>query len=140
MPTSICRVCLFVCLLIHPPVRWLCNRSKGAQEGAYAISVSGKYKDNKCGATDDAASFWYSGEGKGGGKGGVNQTFENAANAALLRNHETGTPVRVVRAVQAPRQQKQYVYEGLYQVAEYKHARGSDGFLVSYDIKVAHMS
>jgi hypothetical protein len=62
------------------------------------------------------------------------QTYEYAPNAALLRNFETGTPVRVLRAVQAPAgsgARQQYVYEGLYQVAEHKRVPGRDGVMVS---------
>jgi len=69
----------------------------------------------------------------------TDQTYEHSDNAALLANHQSGTPVRVFRAKMLQQQEpggrvrpvRMYVYEGLYQVIEHRSVPSQDGPLVS---------
>lgn len=60
------------------------------------------------------------------------QTYEQADNAALVRNYETGTPVRVFRGQKAAKGYPVYMYEGLYIITGHKMAPSADGPLVRF--------
>jgi hypothetical protein len=164
--------------------------SKGEEHGAYAIVLSGGYKDDD----DTGADLWYTGAGgQAAGSGAKkqvsarargmwgaqllrrcgarcwcaarrrgcvwargmqppampltrarthtrtrtqahDQTFEHADNAALVRNWSSGTPVRVFRGRMGPgpdgKEERQYIYEGLYNVVDKRRVAGKDGPLV----------
>lgn len=53
------------------------------------------------------------------------QSYENVGNAALVRNFETGTPVRVFRGQKG--KPPVYSYEGLYKVVGHRMERSRDG-------------
>lgn len=69
------------------------------------------------------------------------QLCQASDNAALLANHQSGTPVRVFRTdvlqQEGPdgrvRPVRMYVYEGLYQVTEHRSVPSQDGVMVSTD-------
>jgi hypothetical protein len=58
------------------------------------------------------------------------QAYKQADNAALVRNFETGTPVRVFRGQKSTKGYPLYTYEGLYVITEHKMAPSADGPLV----------
>jgi hypothetical protein len=60
------------------------------------------------------------------------QTYEQADNAALVRNYETGTPVRVFRGQKAAKGYPLYTYEGLYIITGHKMTPSADGPLVRF--------
>eukprot|EP00798_Chlamydomonas_sp_ICE-L_P013694 gene13694-19586_t len=98
--------------------------------GAYAIVLSGGYKDDQ----DEGTTFWYTGQG-GQGPGGVQVTDQKweRGNLALKHSSETGTPVRVFRGGKHGTGKvitsinRRYVYDGLYLVKEAKMEPSSDG-------------
>lgn len=53
------------------------------------------------------------------------QEYESVGNAGLLRNYETGTPVRVFRGRAGT--PPVYTYEGLYKVVAHTMVKSSDG-------------
>jgi hypothetical protein len=61
--------------------------------GAYAIVLSGGYKDDH----DKGAELWYTGEGGQKGKKQVFNQEWTRGNLALRSNKETGQPVRLIR-------------------------------------------
>ncbi|KAJ7512032.1 PUA-like domain-containing protein [Mycena galericulata] len=111
--------------------------------GAFAIVLNGGYEDDD----DRGETIIYTGEGKGGkeGKGKPQegeapksekaqrgpQDMKSPRNAALLRNVETGLPVRVIRGPEGnikfcPSQG--YRYDGLYTVVRAWMEEGVAGF------------
>lgn len=59
------------------------------------------------------------------------QTYDSADNQALLQSYKTGAPVRVFRGKIGAKQERLYVYEGLYKVTAHKKEPSQDGPLVS---------
>ncbi|GAX85598.1 hypothetical protein CEUSTIGMA_g13013.t1 [Chlamydomonas eustigma] len=100
--------------------------SPDTKSGAYAICLSGGYKDDE----DEGTTFWYTGQG-GQGDHGVQVKDQEMVkgNMALKVSSETQMPVRVVRGT-LNNKQLQYVYEGLYIVKRYEMVPSSNGPLV----------
>ena len=93
------------------------------KEGARAVVFSGGYVDDVWNS-DEA---WYTGEGGQDRRGRQVHDQELAGgNLALQRSLEMGKPVRVIRQI-AKGDDFEYVYEGLYRVAESRFESGRDG-------------
>ncbi|KAL6761714.1 hypothetical protein V8C86DRAFT_808288 [Haematococcus lacustris] len=95
--------------------------------GAHAIVLSGGYQDDEDGGTE----FWYTGSGGRDHKSGLQVADQEWTkdNLALRNNHETGTPVRVIRGSKANKVLK-YTYDGLYIVREAVLQVNSSGYKV----------
>mmetsp|Transcript_6720 Transcript_6720/g.17148 ORF Transcript_6720/g.17148 Transcript_6720/m.17148 type:complete len:602 (+) Transcript_6720:103-1908(+) len=98
--------------------------TKAFSKGAYAIALSGGYKDD-----DQGDVITYTGVGTSG-----DQSFTTPGNGALRNNCLMNEPVRVVRKSQATKHEKFcYIYDGLYDVIHYALTRegGDTGRLVA---------
>lgn len=110
---------------LHPQILRGIHCRASETRGAYAIALSGAYKDDE----DKGSSFVYTGEG---GMSGATQVTDQEfvkGNLALKRNYETGCPVRVIRG-KMEGGKRVYVYDGLYKVTAATRERSKDDPLV----------
>mmetsp|Transcript_6265 Transcript_6265/g.13737 ORF Transcript_6265/g.13737 Transcript_6265/m.13737 type:complete len:611 (+) Transcript_6265:42-1874(+) len=112
-------------LALHTQILRGIDFLKDETRGAYAVVLSGGYADDE----DEGSEFWYTGEGGQKGKKQINDQTWTGGNLALKQSCETKTPVRVFRGVNMEGV-NMYLYEGLYNVTEYKLAVSKDGPLV----------
>ncbi|GII80087.1 hypothetical protein Sru01_50690 [Sphaerisporangium rufum] len=101
-----------------------------AREGADAIVLNGGYPDDQ----DEGDIIIYTGEGgQSAEKKQIADQVIEGGNAALVKSHLEGLPVRVIRghgekSKYAPRQG--YEYSGLYRIQRYWFKKREDGFQV----------
>jgi len=110
--------------------RWGGGIDGNASEGASAIVLNGGYEDDQ----DLGDEIIYTGAGGNDPNTGQqidDQTWKNSGNAALLKSHNEGLPVRVIRG----KNQKSifspnsgYSYAGLYSVVDAWIEKGKSGF------------
>ena len=108
----------------------------GISSPVESIVVYGEYQDTD----DEGATLWYNGEGMQ--KDGVllhNQSLSSIGNLGLALNCEGNVPVRVMRRLpsstpkgtggspKALSTRYQYVYDGLYNVVQWKRSRSCQG-------------
>ncbi|QKG56207.1 hypothetical protein GKZ68_05850 [Hymenobacter sp. BRD128] len=96
--------------------------------GAESIVLAEQYEDDAY--HDD--HFWYAGSGGRDPKTGrqvTDQAPNDYRNQGLMRSERTGQPVRVFRRI-APGGDRQFRYEGLWQVVAHTYGPGKSGFQV----------
>lgn len=111
---------------------WGAGIDGNAKEGVSAIVLSGGYEDDE----DTGEEIIYTGAGGNDPKTGKqveHQSWENRGNAGLLKSHNEGLPVRVIRGAThlsdySPK--KGYTYAGLYSVVDSWEEVGKSGFKV----------
>lgn len=114
---------------VHKPLR--AGISGSQAEGADSIILSGGYEDDD----DQGDVIIYTGHGGRSQVTGQQVADQQLTqqNLALIRNHQRGLPVRVIRG---QTQQSSfspvqgYRYDGLYRVDDYWQEKGLSGFLV----------
>lgn len=108
------------------------SRGKSGESDPLAVSIvmSGGYKDNE----DHGDEFWYTGQGGNDYRGSKGQMVHQqlvSGNLGLVNACKEKVAVRVLRGNLAEGSDvKEYIYDGLYDVAEYKTETGNDGFRV----------
>lgn len=101
-----------------------------AERGAYAISVSGEYEEDR----DEGDLLYYSGEGADKSTN-PNQFPRRATNDSLVASWQTGRPVRVLRSSPRDGHQHHYSppcgtrYDGLYEVVGVQERHNTKGGL-----------
>ncbi len=110
----------------HRPLRsGVCGT---AALGTESIVLADAYEDDEIHET----YFWYA--GRGGRHPQTGQQVANqhldARNLPLARSAETGRPVRVFRRIAPSPADRQFRYEGLWQVVHCERVVGRSGFLV----------
>jgi putative restriction endonuclease len=93
-------------------------------EGACAVVFAGGYSDDSW----DPREAWYTGEGGQDTRGRqVRDQKLVRGNRALKVSLDSGKPVRVIRKIDKGIGDFEYVYEGLYEVSEYRYDASKDG-------------
>lgn len=108
---------------LHGP--WQSGIHGTAREGASSIVVSGGYVDDE----DLGNVIIYTGHGgrdAASGRQVRDQSLDDPGNAGLVTSCLESLPVRVIKGASGG----PYIYEGLFQVADYWSKAGSDGFRV----------
>ena len=98
-----------------------------AQHGARSIILADHEDDE---IHDDY--FWYAGHNGHNPKTGhqaANQDL-NYHDQGLTRSQATGRPVRVFRRIASPPAERQFRYEGLFQVVAHEYITGKSGYQV----------
>lgn len=100
-------------------------------DGAESIVLSGMYEDD----VDLGDCVWYAGHGGRNAKTGrqtADQTLDRH-NAALMRSHETGRLIRLIRGATLRNEfapETGYRYEGLYRIESVERVRGKSGYWI----------
>ncbi|QHF97838.1 hypothetical protein DEH18_32820 [Streptomyces sp. NHF165] len=102
----------------------------GAEEGADSICMSGGYVDDHERADGVILYTGHGGRDPGSTVHVRDQSWMASGNAGLLVTASKGESLRVIEGRQITSQRKEYVYRGLYRIADYWQVVGRDGFLV----------
>jgi hypothetical protein len=93
-------------------------------EGACAVVFAGGYSDDSW----NPSEAWYTGEGGQDTRGRqVRDQKLVRGNLALKTSLDRRKPVRVIRKIDKGISDFEYVYEGLYEVSDYRHDASKDG-------------
>jgi len=108
----------------RPPRAGVCAT---VTHGAESLILADQYEDDEI--YEDY--FWYAGHGGRDGQTGRQVTDQDFThrNRALARSQETGRPVRVFRRI-APAGDRQFRYEGLWQIVQHEYVVGRSGYRV----------
>lgn len=114
---------------LHRPRRAGINGT--SERGADSIILAGQYEDD----VDGGDWILYAGHGGRDQKTGrqITDQVVDRYNLALMRNVETGHPVRLIRGATLRNEYapaEGYRYEGLFRVVAYERVRGKSGFWI----------